>query len=56
MDMNGTTISPPILMYVGNQIVNGSKYGKTPVEIVMVKNGRVYAENGHSWKYAIPVD
>ena len=44
------------MMYVGNNIVNGSKYGKTPVEIVMLKNGRAYAANGHSWMYARPVD
>lgn len=42
----------PCLMLVGNNIVNGSRFGKNPVMIVKYENGRYYAENGHSWKYA----
>lgn len=39
-------------MLVGNNIVNGKRVGKTPVLIVKFQDGKFYAKNGYSWKYA----
>jgi hypothetical protein len=48
-------MSYPRLMLVGNTVINGNSVGKNPVMIVKFENGRYYAENGYSWKYAIEV-
>lgn len=46
----------PRWMYVGNRIVNRSRYGKNPVLIVRVGDGRFWDERGYSWKYGKPVN
>ena len=46
----------PQEMYVGNNIVDGNPYGKTPVTIVKHEHGRYYDARGYSWQYAKPVD
>lgn len=54
--MNDISNTYPKWMYVGNQIVNHSKYGKNPVLIVRVGDGRFWDEHNNSWKYATPVN
>ena len=54
--MNDINNTYPRWMYVGNRVVNNSKFGKTPVLIVKVQDERFWDEKGHSWKYGTPVN
>lgn len=56
MIMEDVSNTYPRWMYVGNRIVNRSRYGKNPVLIVRVGDGRFWDERGYSWKYGKPVN